>query len=273
MLILLIGGTRFGIEFSLTNETIQVAPAQVQHMAIHEWAFEIDSDVFVHANDAIKSKPYRCTGKYCGQEVRRRAGSFEPHFYHLSDELGMSCGGGEGPRHRNAKEKIAKWFRENNTFKTVLVEQRVGRFIVDILIQTDYGPFYLEIIDTHEPEEENWSELDGRIIPFWITTMDEVFLEEGVIDHVLKLLKCHFDAIGDRVTNLKHYELKRFNFSFEDIWYHQRLTGIFHFVQELHRTLHSRPHNYPEPLYFRESEMKESYKLAAKRLRYEMKKE
>jgi len=241
-------------------------------MAIHEWAFEVDSDVYVHANDAIKSKPYRCTDPLCTQEIRRRAGSKTPHFYHLNPDADATCGGGEGPRHKRAKELIAKAFRESGKFQSVMLEQKIGRFIVDILIQTDYGPFYFEVIDTHEPEDANWDELDGRIIPFWITNMDDTTLEYA--DHyAFKLMESHFTTIGHIVTDLKHYELKKFDFSIEDVWYYENLKGVFYFVQEIHKQVRSSfPPNYPKPHYFREDEIKLGYKLAAKRLRNEMKK-
>jgi hypothetical protein len=245
-------------------------------MAIHEWAFEADSDVYVHANDAIKSKPYRCTDPLCTQEIRRRAGSKTPHFYHLNPDADAACGGGEGPRHKRAKELIAKAFRESGKYKHVLVEYRVGNFIVDILLQTDYGPFYFEVIDTHAPEDANWAELDGRIIPFWITDFEEPSFDDMVLLRAFELMKYHFSLIGHKIMNLKDVENKKFNFSVEDVWYYHQIDGVLKWVQNNHRRLK----NYM-PTYFLllrkdefdENEIKLGYLNAVKRLRDESRKE
>lgn len=242
-------------------------------MALHEWAFEVDSDTFIHVDDAIKSKPYRCTDPSCEKEIRRRAGSKQPHFYHLNPDGNIPCSGGEGPRHHRAKNLIAESFRESKQFKHVFVEYRVKGFIVDILIQTDYGPFYFEVIDTHAPEEKNWKELEGRIIPFWISKFEEPSFDDMVLLRANELMKYHFQMIGDRVIDLKDYENRNQNLSVEEIWYYHRLDGVFRWVQQLHRELENWMPGY---LNFRshkfdEEEIKLGYINASKRLRAEEK--
>ena len=162
----------------------------------------------------------------------------EPHFFHLNSSTGSSCGGGEGPRHKKAKLFIFEAFLEDERFSSVKLEYRVNRFYVDIFLQTKYGPFYFEVIDTHEPEEKNIKELEGRIIPFWIGSFSDEEIEERpfvVMKEVWETIRYHFDLIFKTVSNL--YELSvesNIGYSPKNIWINHGINGIFRIVQNVH---------------------------------------
>ena len=242
-------------------------------MALHEWAFEIDSDTFVHIDDAVKSKPYRCTNPSCQKEIRRRAGSKQPHFYHLNPSGENPCSGGEGPRHLHAKNIIAESFRKSDEFKHVFVEYKVKGYVVDILIQTDYGPFYFEVIDTHAPEEKKWNDLDGRIIPFWINHFDGISFDDMVLLRAWELWRYHCHLIGDKVIDLKNYEIKSQGLNIEEVWYNHRLIGILKWVENCHRELENWMPGYISIIEhkFDEEEIKLGYAKASKRLKLDKK--
>jgi len=235
-------------------------------MVLHEWAYETDSDEFVHISDAIPSKPYRCTKKDCGLEIRRRAGTMEPHFYHLNPEGDISCEGGEGPRHLYAKNKIAQYCESVERVQVVRIEQRVARFVVDIFIQTDFGPFYIEVIDSHAPEELKWTELKGRIIPIWINHFEDSTLRDGfMLEHdFYETMRSHFHMITNKVNkfSLMH------GLTLDQSWY-RHMNGIFMEVQDNHRqarghmeSLYTSADEYHHEI----EEFIEAYKAAARRL-------
>lgn len=247
-------------------------------MIRNEWAFEMDSDVFIHIDDAIKSTPYRCTNPNCKLEVRRRAGTREPHFYHLNPNKENPCGGGEGPRHKKTKEMLAKSFAKYGDYYNVKIEERIGNYVVDIFLQTKYGPFYFEVIDSHEPEEEKWNNLEGRIIPFWIAPYwkiveDGHYDEELVLQHIeekaLETLRYHFALIEMRVEELSN----RKSSSLEEIWFDQGIHGIFRYVQNIHRKLEGdiislwgRTNPKKKPIHSKEA-LLESFQEARRKLR------
>ena len=211
-------------------------------MVLHEWAFEDESDNFIHISDAIPSKPYRCTKSGCGLEIRRRAGSMEPHFFHLNPEGGQSCEGGEGPRHKHVKLRIAELCKSLKSVKLVRIEQKVSKYIVDVFIQTDFGPFYIEVIDSHPPEEEKWESLNGRIIPFWINIHPEDdyshYLDEyynfTLNKYIRETLTYHF-----RLIALKANKFALANgLTLEEAW-SRHMDEIYFDVQKVHRQARS----------------------------------
>ena len=84
-----------------------------------------------------------------------------------------SCEGGEGPRHKKAKNWILDMCSKDSKVTYCAEEIRIGRKYADVFIQTDLGPFYIEVIDSHPPESTRWEELEHRIIPFWIDRFRE----------------------------------------------------------------------------------------------------
>ena len=119
-------------------------------MVEFEWGIDPDTGEFVHAKDAIPSKPYKCEAG-CGTEIRRRAGSYEPHFFHLNpnkDGNGVNCDGGEGELHNWAKTLVEKFCRNEPFVINQKLECRIANFVVDVLIQTPLGPLYIEVINS-----------------------------------------------------------------------------------------------------------------------------
>ena len=206
-------------------------------MVLHEWAYEMDSDEFVHISDAIPSKPYRCTKTDCGLEVWRWAGSKEPHFHHINPEGDISCEGGEGPRHLHAKNMIAECLQSMERVQSVRIEQRVGRYVVDIFIQTQFGPFYIEVIDSHPPEDHKWKGLDGRIIPFWLQDWSEGYepylgdlWKCGLEKEFFETMAYHFSLIANTVNKFSGTR----GLSVEESW-EGHMDEIFMEVQDSHR--------------------------------------
>ena len=194
----------------------------------------------------------------------------EPHFFHLAKDGQTSCGGGEGPRHHEVKMMLAKEFAARDDIKHVQVEYRVGKYVVDIFLQTDFGPFYFEIIDTHAPEAQKYIDLEGRIIPFWIDRFDDLHLDDMSRLRGHELLKFHFSTIRSEVSQ------SRKGTEPEQIWYNHLILGILVRVQDCHRDFYNDMPTYyayvNERSRFSLEEVAEGYRKASRRILREGKK-
>jgi hypothetical protein len=116
-------------------------------------------------------------------------------------------------------------------------EIRIGRKYADVFIQTDLGPFYIEVIDSHPPESTRWEELEHRIIPFWIDRFREQDADgfEFMVHHDFgEIFSMHFGMICDKVNQLRR------GGSIEETWF-KHMERILSAVEDIHRDAKSNP--------------------------------